>query len=391
MYRIGQEEIEELTKVIEAKDLFKINNGLRESQRVETKLKDIFDCQYPIFLSNGHAALTSALVAMGIGPGDEVIVPAYTYIATAMAVVAAGAIPVIAEVDDTLTLSPEDVKNRISKHTRAIIPVHIQGFPCNMQALMEIAREHNLYVLEDACQADGGSFGGKRLGTIGDAGALSFNYFKIISCGEGGALLTDDRRIFERALIYQDSSAVAYFGNQMDGFEAQGFCGNEYRSNELCAAVMNVQLDRLDGILTDLRRNKAYMMNALADVASFIPSNDIEGDCGTTLAFQFASEEDARAFAAADGIGGVLPIDTGKHVYKHWTPIMNKRGAYHPLMDPFKMEANAQIVPDYREDMCPATLARLARVVYLSVDPNADKEQCNQKIDVIRNALCAIK
>ena len=129
MYRIGQEEITELSKVILARDLFKVNQGLKESERVEANLKKIFETDFPIFMSSGHAALTSALVAMGIGPGDEVIVPAYTYIATAMAVVAAGAIPIIAEVDDTLTISPEDIRKKISKHTKAIIPVHIQGLP----------------------------------------------------------------------------------------------------------------------------------------------------------------------------------------------------------------------------------------------------------------------
>ncbi len=391
MFRMGKEEIAELQKVIEQKDLFKINEGLRESEQVESKLREIFKTKYPIFMTSGHAALTSALVAMGIGPGDEVIVPAYTYIATAMAVVAAGAMPVIAEVDETLTLCPVDTEKKITKHTKAIIPVHIQGFPCNMDGFMDLAKKYNLFIIEDACQADGGSYKGQRLGTIGNAGALSFNYFKIISCGEGGALLTDNREFFERALIYQDSSAVAFFGNQMDGFENQGFCGNEYRSNELCAAVMNVQLDRLDGILFDLRKNKKYLMEALDDVAKFIPSNDIEGDCGTTLAFKFESEGEARAFATADGIRGTLPIDTGKHVYKHWTPIMEKRGAYHPLMDPFKMEANKGIVPDYREDMCCATLRRLSEVVYIPVNPDATKEELDKKINIIKNALCAIK
>ena len=387
MYRIGQEEITELSKVILARDLFKVNQGLKESERVEANLKKIFETDFPIFMSSGHAALTSALVAMGIGPGDEVIVPAYTYIATAMAVVAAGAIPIIAEVDDTLTISPEDIRKKISKHTKAIIPVHIQGLPCNMDAIMDIAKEHNLFVLEDACQADGGSFNGKRLGTIGDAGALSFNFFKIISCGEGGALLTNNRDIFERALIYHDSSAVAYFGNQMQDFNTEGFCGNEYRSNELCAAVMNVQLSRLDGILKDLRKNKKYIMDQLEGDCKFIPSNDIEGDCGTMLAFQFESEKDARAFATAEGIKGNLPIDTGKHVYKHWTPIMEKRGALNPLMDPFNMEANKDIVPDYHTEMCPETLEKLSKVVFITINPDHTKDLLDEKIALIKKAL----
>ena len=121
--------------------------------------------------------------------------------------------------------------------------------------------------------------------------------------------------------------------------------------------------------------------------SSFIPSNDIDGDCGTTLAFQFTCEEEARRFATAEGIGGVLPIDTGKHVYKRWKPIMEKRGACHPLMDPFKMEANRSIIPDYREDMCPETLLRLAKVVYMRVNPDDDRATLDGKIEIIKKAL----
>lgn len=387
MYRIGKEEIAELTKAIETGSLFKINDGLKETAQVEEKLRTIFGVDHAIFLSSGHAALTASLVALGIGPGDEVIVPAYTYIATAMAVVAAGAIPVIAEVDDTLTLCPMDTEKKITRHTKAIIPVHIQGFPCNMDAMMKLAEKYDLYVIEDACQADGGSYKSKRLGSIGHTGALSFNFFKIVSSGEGGAFLTKDKKLFERALIYQDSSAIAYFGDQMDAFETPVFCGSEFRSNELCASVMNVQLDRLDGILQDLRANKKYLMDALKDIANFIHSNDIAGDCGTTLAFRFETEAAARAFATAEGIDGTLPIDTGKHVYRHWTPIMEKRGAFHPLMDPFKMEANKAIVPDYREDMCPATLDRLSKVVYFMVNPDDSREELDRKIGLIKKAL----
>ena len=387
MYRIGKEEIAELTKVIETRSMFKVNGGLKESETVEAKLRDKFGTEHAIFLTSGQAALTSALVSLGIGPGDEVIVPAYTYIATAMAVVAAGAMPVIAESDDSLTLDPIDTEKKITKHTKAILPVHIQGFPCNMDAIMTLAKKYNLFVVEDACQADGGAYKGKRLGTIGDAGGLSFNFFKIISSGEGGALLTNNRKVFEASLIYQDSSAVAFFGNQLEDFTTEGFCGTEFRSNELCAAVMNVQLDRMDGILSDLRANKKYIMDALSDVAEFIPSNDIEGDCGTTVAFKFETEEKARAFATAEGVAGTVPIDTGKHIYKHWTPIMEKKGAFNPLMDPFKMEANKDIGPDYREDMCPLTLERLSKVVYVGVNPDDDKAKLDAKIELYKKAL----
>ena len=385
MYRIGAEEIAELTKVIETKSMFKINNGLKESEQVENKLKNILGAKHAIFMTSGQAALTSALVALGIGPGDEVIVPAYTYIATAMAVVAAGAMPVIAEVDDTLTLCPVDTEKKITKHTKAIMPVHIQGFPCNMDAIMALAKKYNLFVVEDACQADGGSFNGKRLGTIGDAGALSFNYFKIISCGEGGALLTNNRQIFERALIYHDSSAVAFFGDQMQGFTTEGFCGNEYRSNELCAAVMNVQLSRLDGILKDLRKNKKYMMDQLEGDCKFIPSNDIEGDCGTTLPLRFDTVE--KATAVGEALGCTRPINTGKHVYTNWTPILEKRGAFNPLMDPFKMEANRDIIPEYTLDACPKSLDYLSRTVYVGINPDYTEADLDTLAERIKKEL----
>lgn len=389
MYRIGNEEKEAVARVIDSRALFKINNSIRETCNAEEEIKQKFGCDHAIVMTSGHAALTSALVAMGIGPGDEVIVPAYTYIATAMAVVAAGAIPVIAESDDTLTLCPMDTEKKITPRTKAIIPVHIQGFPCNMDALKEIADRHGIAILEDACQSDGGSYRGKRLGTIGKAGALSFNYFKVITCGEGGALLTDDRTVFERALIYHDSSAVAFFGDQLADVESHLFCGNEYRVGEITSAILREQLKRLDGIIADLRKNKKYMMDALASYVDFVPSNDIEGDCGTTLALRFGSAEKAAAFSKAPYINGTVPINTGKHIYTNWTPIMNKTGALHPLMDPFKMEANRDIIPDYRMDMCSATLDRLSRAVYIGVSPDWSKADMDLYIERIKAALSA--
>ncbi|MBR6728879.1 MAG: DegT/DnrJ/EryC1/StrS family aminotransferase [Clostridia bacterium] len=373
MFRIGQEEIDAVTRVINSKSLFKVNNALKETEACEKDMREKFDVKNAILMTSGKAAMISALIGMGVGPGDQVIVPAYTYMASAVAVIAVGAIPVLAEVDDSLTIDPEDVKKKITKHTKAIIPVHIQGFPCNMDALCAIAKEHNLVILEDSCQSDGGSFHGKRLGTIGTAGAMSFNQFKIISAGEGGALLTNDDAVFQRALIYHDSSAVAYFGNQMDGFNEEVFCGTEYRTDEVKAAIMRVQLTRLDGILADLRRVKKTLMDELKNDFKFIRSNDIEGDCGTTLTFAFDTIAEADAFAQK--VGGECPINTGKHVYRHWTPVMNKKGAFHPLMDPFKMEANKDIIPDYSPDMCPVTLDYLAKSTHTYLRPDMTDEQ----------------
>ena len=387
MFRIGKEELAAVERVFNTRALFKINGSGKDALYAENEMKELFGTENALLMTSGHAALASALVAMGIGPGDQVIVPAYTYIATAMAVLEAGAIPVIVEVDETLTLCPKAFEAAITPYTKAVIPVHIQGFPCRMDEICRIAGERGILVLEDACQADGGSFKGKRLGTIGDAGALSFNFFKIITAGEGGALLTDKKEIYERALIYHDSSAIAYFGDQLSGVEAEQFCGTEYRVSGITAAILREQFKRLDGILTDLRRNKKYVMDGLKDICEFLPSNDIEGDCGTTVAIVTDSAEKATAIAKAEGVGGVVPITTGKHIYNNWTPIMNKKGALHPLMDPFLMAANKDIIPDYRENDCPKTLELLARVVYVSIDPDWTEADMDGRIADIRRAV----
>ncbi len=385
MYRMGQEEIDAVAKVIKAKELFKVNGGeLQETQNFEKELRSLFSINHALLMTSGQGALTSALIGLGVGPGDEVIVPAYTYIATAMAVVAVGAMPIIAEIDETLMINPEDVERKITDRTKVILPVHMQGYPCDMDAIMEIAKKHNVTVLEDACQAVGGSYKGKRLGTIGDAGALSFNYFKVISAGEGGALLTNDKSIFEKGLIYHDSSAIAYFGNQMENFETEPFCGTEFRTNEITAAIMRQQLKKLDGILSDLRKNKKMLMEELKQYFEFIPSNDADGDCSTTLTLKFNSEAEARNLAEkANGV--TLPIDTGKHIYSNWDVIMNKKGAAHPLMNPFKMEANR--VPDYNADMCKNSLLLLSKTAHIGINPDWTEDEVKARAKELINAI----
>lgn len=384
MYRIGQEEINAAKTVIETKDFFKVNGSLQSCYKLEEALKNRFSVNHASFVTSGFGALVSALIGFGIGPGDEVIVPAYTYIATAMAVVNVGAIPVIAEIDETLGLDPDDFEKKISKYTKAVIPVHMQGMPCNMDRICEIAAKHGIKVLEDACQANGASFGGRLLGSIGDAGALSFNFFKIISCGEGGALLTKDSSIYEKACIYQDSSAIAYFGDQMNGFSQLPFCGNEYRGNEILAAIMCCQLEKLDSIVADLRRNKAKLLSLLGDVC-VAPSNDADGDCGIQIPFRFDTCEKAKDFS--EKTGQMLLYNCGKHVYYDWAPIMEKRGAAHELMNPYNMPANKDLNHNYSPDMCPKSLDLLKRTVTYGISPDWTDEEIEATAEKIKSIL----
>ena len=199
--RIGREEEEAVLEVLRSKRLFRYYGPHSDRSRVselEEAFAAVMGVQHAAAVSSGSAALMCALAGLDVGPGDEVIVPAYTWIASASAVVAMGAVPILAEVDESLTLDPADVRRKITRFTRAIIPVHMRGAPSQMNELMAIAREHNLPVLEDVAQADGGSYQGKRLGSIGDVGAFSLQFNKIITCGEGGMVTTNDDGILRR-------------------------------------------------------------------------------------------------------------------------------------------------------------------------------------------------
>ncbi len=390
MYRIGEEEVEEVRKVLLSGHLFRVGEGveghLHEVDRFEHEWAQLIGTEYALCMNGGGtAALICGLVGMGIGPGDEVIVPGYTWMATATSVLAVGAIPVIAEVDETLALDPEDVRRKITPNTRAIIPVHMVGRPANLQALLEISREHGVMVLEDCCQADGGSYRGKRLGSWGDAGAFSFNYFKIISCGEGGALTTNDRTLYERALVFHDGGAT--FRPYAKDLSIPIFVGIQLRADEVMGAILRVQLRRLDGILSDLRRIRKRFEQELADLLGLrlAPNNDPEGDCGVVVAFQFDSEADARHFASE--IGGWLPIDSGKHVYSNWEPLLAKRIMHHPDMNPFNHPRNQRLRTDYTPDMCPRTLDILKRTVFLSLHPDWSEEEVSRRIEACRKAV----
>ncbi|MBP0990821.1 MAG: DegT/DnrJ/EryC1/StrS family aminotransferase [Oscillospiraceae bacterium] len=390
MFRMGKEEIDAVTRVINSQALFRVNNGAKECDNFEKELREKIGVDYAILMSGGTGALISALVGLGIGPGDEVIVPGYTFMATASAVLAVGAIPVLAEINESMTLDPADVEKKISSKTKAVVPVHICGFPADLDALKAICKKHGLKLLEDACQADGGSYKGKRLGSIGDAGAYSFNYFKIISAGEGGAVLTNDRKVYERALIYHDGGAA--FRPYAGDLQEPVFTGSQLRVSEITGAIMREQLKKLDGILTDLRAIKAKLMESIGEGKDyrFIPSNDIKGDCGTTLAFNFDSEAKARKFAGAVE-GTWLPIDSGKHVYINWDPIIEKRGGHCDAVNPYKMAENAGLALDAAgADACPKTLDILKRTVYISLHCDWDEKKISSLTESCKKALATL-
>jgi dTDP-4-amino-4,6-dideoxygalactose transaminase len=371
MYRHGQEELDSVTKVVASGSWFRYYGSGSHCHAVETfesKMKTYSGADHVLATSSCTGALISSLSAMGIGPMDEVIVPAFTFIATAAAVIAVGAVPVIAEIDETLTLDLKDVREKISPRTKAIAVVHMLGYPGDMDALRELGKEKKLYILEDAAQAVGASYKDKVLGTIGDMGCYSLQWHKLISSGEGGCVLTNSQELYERAAIYHDDAHC--FRGIDKGIPS--FPGVNYRMSEVAGALACAQLDRLPGILADLRQVKRRVIAALGDIAPFTvaPSHDADGDAGTTLTIQAPSTEAAAAFAEKTGSASIFSNQgTNWHYYYHWDYILEKRSASGSGF-PWKV-GDWQSPVEYSKDMCPRTLDILSRSFNFGINPSA--------------------
>jgi dTDP-4-amino-4,6-dideoxygalactose transaminase len=262
-------------------------------------------------------------------------------------------------VDESLTIDPEDIKRKITPYTKAIIPVHMLNLVCNMDAIMAVAKQHGLLVIEDACQAVGVTYRGRRVGTIGDAGAFSFNQYKNLNSGEGGAVLTDDDRLFTRARMYHD------VGSYTREYEFENnepvFAGQNFRVSELTGAVLYAQLPRLDPLLRRLRTRHTAMTKyfATSKKLRISPHNDPDNAVGLSVIFD--RPEKAKAFAELAGVERL--IDTGRHVYTNWIPVLTQR-TFHERMNPYRW-ANREIT--YSADMCHRTLDILARTCRVSL------------------------
>ena len=393
--RIGGEEEEAILEVLRSKRLFRYYGPTTRSSKVARVGESVRR-------GDGHQARSGRELGQrcthvrpgwtGSRTGDEVIVPAYTWIASASAVVAMGAVPILAEVDESLTLDPADVRRKITPLTKAIIPVHMRGAPCQMDELMAIAREHKLGVMEDVAQADGGSYHGQRLGSIGDVGAFSLQFNKILTCGEGGMVTTNDDGILRRVLMYND-----VVGGQRNNVpEAEILPGINFRMSELQGAVALVQLGRLDELLGDMRRRNAEIKDGIASVAGqkgveFRRSNDPDGDAGIALIF-FAPTPERATFIAealeAEGVDAFVlyrPDDVDYHVYAHWSPILGQR-TWSANGGPWRWHEGKV---DYSPDMCPRTLDLLGRAVHLDVSPDLSDQNVAEIVEAVDKVLSA--
>ena len=383
---IGEEEKRQALEVLDRKYLFRYYGPEKYPSKVK-ELEDKFaqktGSKYALAVTSCTAALITSLVACGIGPGDEVMVTGYTFFASCAAIVAANAVPVICEIDETLTMDPEDIEKKITPSTKAIIAVHMRGVPCDMDSIMEIAKKHDLKVIEDCAQAAGGTYKGKYLGTIGDCGCFSFQYHKTITAGEGGMILTQDERLYDRCMGYHDTAACwrpDRFADQR--YEGELFVGTNYRMSELIGAVLLAQLGKLDKLLELMRRNQKIIIDGIKDTPGIKlrPRYDDDGDTGICLMFYLDSHEKVGPFVEAlkaEGVDAAGVFNSGIpdwHIYAHWKHIINKKSATVKEW-PWSCslyKGNVQ----YSEDMNPNTLEYLGRVVHLDIPSQMSVEDC---------------
>lgn len=384
-------EEEYVLNVLRRKRVFRYSNEkIEESETVklENFYKKRLGLDYALAVNSGTSALVSALVGLGVGPGDEVIIPSYTYIATASAVLIARAVPVIVEVDDTLTMDPNAFEAAITPYTKAVMPVHMRGIPCQMDEIMEIARKHNLIVIEDVAQANGGSYKGKPLGSIGEIGCFSFQQYKIITSGEGGLIATNDEVVYERASIYHDS-ALAYWDAKKTN-KAKSFPGENYRMSELNAALGLAQSEKLDTLVSKLQEIKTTIVNGIKDLPQIqlqrIP--DPEGDTSYCLIFYLKDGDIALKFAdllQKEGIPSGTIHNNGiadRHIYVNWEYVLEKRGVSEHD-NPWNCQSYKGNV-SYSKDMCPNTLDYLGRAISIPLHQNLTVEDCQDAITAIR-------
>ena len=391
---IGEEEKKQILEVLDNKYLFRYYGPADCESKVralETQFAQKVGAKYALATSSCTGALITALTACGIGPGDEVIVSGYTFFASCAAIVAAKAIPVIAEVDETLTIDPADIEKKINPSTKALLVVHMRGVPCDMDAIMAIAKKHNLVVIEDVAQAAGGTYKGKFLGTIGDCGCFSFQYHKIITAGEGGIVVTNDERLNDRCMSYHDTAACwrpDRFAEQR--YEGELFCGSNFRMSELTGAVMLAQLDKLDPMLNQMRHNFARIAEGIKDTKGIKlrPVHDPEGDTCICMIFYLDALEKVQPFVEAlkaEGVNAAGVFNAGIpdwHIYAHWKHVIEKKTPT-PVKCPWECPFHKGKPVEYSKDMNPNTLEYLGRVVHLDIPPQYTDEDC----DMIAKAI----
>ena len=383
----GDEERKSVTDVLNTGVLFRYGfeaarQGHFKAREFEEKLCRITGSAYSHLCSSGTAALSTAMAACGIGAGDEVIVPPFTFVATFEAVLNAGAVPIFSEIDETLCLDPDRLEAVITPRTKAVVPVHMCGAMARIDEIKAFCDKKGLVLLEDACQSLGASFQGKALGTFGLAGCFSFDAVKTVTCGEGGGLITDSKTVYEAADQFSDHGHD-HLGGADRGADDHPILGTNFRISELNAAVGLAQLDKLDQILAIQKKNKHAIKDAMADIpgVSFRYLPDATGDSATFLSFFLPTQEQTREAAARlaeNGVGCPYWFDNNWHYYRKWHHLKElKRSA--------RLAAElADNLPDYSKVRLEASDDIMKRTLSMQIMLSWTQEDIENRINAVK-------
>jgi 8-amino-3,8-dideoxy-alpha-D-manno-octulosonate transaminase len=351
----------------------------------EQALAKRMQVKYALGVSSGTAALTTGLAALGIGPGDEVILPAWSWYSCFNSIVMHGALPVFAESDESFNLDPDDLESKITSHTKEIIVLHMMGFPADMDAIMSVARGKGIKVLEDCAQSLGASYKGKPLGSIGDVGIYSFQIAKTITSGEGGGLVTNDPLLYERAARYHDLGILrAPHQALLGGARLEGLIGNQYRMSEFTGAVLLAQHRKLDSIVASLRGHARSVYEGIAGLPGLHLRHrpDPEGEIGTNVWLGFESVDQRDHFLesmAAENVPGSTPLGVALLPIQ---PAVEHKLTSHPNWPSFTSERGQAI--RYGAECCPRTIAIHRRFAGITLDPKFSKSDIEDVVAAIR-------
>ena len=350
------------------------------AQRMQTK--------FALAVTSGTGALTTALAALEVGPGDEVILPAWSWYACFNSIVMQGALPVFVESDTSFNIDPKDLLSKITPQTKAIMVVHTMGTPADMDQILAIAHERRIKILEDCAQSLGGSYHGKPLGSIGDIGIYSFQIAKTISSGEGGAVVTNDPLLFERATRYHDLGLLRPPHQALLGHgQLEGLIGNQYRMSEFTGAVLLAQLRKLDTILAALRSHSRRVYEGIADLPELLLRQrpDPAGDTGSNIWLGFTTQALRDRFVTAMAAENV-PVSTPMEAaLMPLHPSVQHKLTAHPNWPSFTSDRGRSI--QYGPESCSATIAIHRRFAGVTLDPGYSRRDADDIVAAIRKVL----
>ncbi len=390
-----EQERKELNEVLETGRPFRwYGPGSEPPRKVLTFEKEFaarMQARYALAVTSGTAALNCAMAAVGIGPGDEVILPAWTWHSCFNAIVLAGALPVFAEIDESFNLDPDDIERHITPQTKLILVAHLQGNPADMDRILAVARRHKIRVLEDCAQSVGASYKGKPVGSMGDIGIYSLQLNKTITAGEGGAVATNDPLLFERASRFHDLGALRAPHQQAVGQARDGwFIGQNFRMSEFAGGVLLAQLRKLDRIVSDVRGNAKRVYEGIADLPGIRLRRrpDPEGELGAAVFLGFDGKARRDRFLAAMKAENVPAGPPGGSVLLPVLPHIEKKVTVHPAWPSFTSERGRAV--RYGRESCPKSIDVLDRFAGVSMDPKYTRRETDDVVAAIRKVFPGI-